>query len=256
MNDRQVGCAAPIRGPAEMDRLKEIDSHLLAIANDFAASPRQYPALIPKEALDQAEYPQAFPHLLLSAAALRDPAAKLPFVENLAAPVWCLSPAVCYHVYHELAHQQFATGRCFTARGRCFRQESEFIPGTRQIEFEMREIVWIGSANWVAQQLAEGRERFTTLTRELNLPGEWIAAEDPFFLPAAQGKAYLQRLQETKFEYQSQRDPIALASINRHGAFFGSRFAITDGRGEPVHTACLAIGLDRCLARFSGDVHS
>jgi hypothetical protein len=40
---------------------------------------------------------------------------------------------------------------------------------------------------------------------------------------------------------------MALASINRHGSFFGERFKIHDRMGKPAHTACLAVGLDRWL---------
>ena len=125
------------------------------------------------------------------------------------------------------------------------RHEATIQPGTRQIEFEMREIVWIGASDWVEQQLAEGRRQLTALASDMGLAGEWVVAQDPFFLPAAQGKAFMQRLQETKLEYQSADDAVALASVNRHGPFFGSRFGIVDARGEPAHTACLAVGLDR-----------
>jgi hypothetical protein len=69
-------------------------------------------------------------------------------------------------------------------------------------------------------------------------------------LPAAAGKALLQRLCETKLEYQN-RGPgppgLALASVNRHGSFFGERFGISDASGQPIRTACLALGLDRWL---------
>jgi hypothetical protein len=56
----------------------------------------------------------------------------------------------------------------------------------------------------------------------------------------------MQRLLEVKREYVLRGDtPLALASVNRHGAFFGERFRITTSDGEPVHTACVAVGLDR-----------
>jgi hypothetical protein len=56
----------------------------------------------------------------------------------------------------------------------------------------------------------------------------------------------MQRLLKVKLEYQSlDYDGLALASVNRHGSFFGERFNITNRSGEPVHTACLAAGLDR-----------
>jgi hypothetical protein len=81
----------------------------------------------------------------------------------------------------------------------------------------------------------------------LGLHGTWEPAEDPFFLPAAAGKALMQRLLGVKEEYRSE--DVALASINRHGTFFGERFSIRTDHG-PVHTACLAVGLDRWSAHI------
>ena len=41
---------------------------------------------------------------------------------------------------------------------------------------------------------------------------------------------------------------LALASVNRHRTFFGQRFRLRDARGEALHTACVAVGLDRWLS--------
>jgi hypothetical protein len=249
MND----LAAPIAGPRDLELLHALDGHLTQLAADLGAEQRQYAAMIARQTLEQADYPRAFPHLLLSAASLRDPARVekgVPLSQNLGDFSWCLSPAVCYHSYAELAGRTLAQDVTLTARGRCFRNEDRVDFGTRQIEFEMREIVWIGTEDWVQHQLELGRQRLTTLASHLGLAGEWVVAEDPFFLPAAQGKALLQRIQETKLEYQSI-DGVALASVNRHGSFFGDRFGILGPQGEVAHTACLAVGLDRWRARLS-----
>ena len=59
----------------------------------------------------------------------------------------------------------------------------------------------------------------------------------------------MQRLMETKKELVwDGPEPVAIASINRHGTFFGERFAILQPDKTPVHTACVAFGLDRCAA--------
>jgi len=245
--------SAPVRQARELAHLGCLDGHLLDLAVAIGALERQYPVLIAREALERAEYPRAFPHLLVAAAPLlapdRDPS-RLLERDNLAAPQWMLSPAVCYHVYAELAATELLAPTVVTARGRCFRHEASVRPGVRQLEFEMREIVLAGPKEWVEERAEEARGRLETLARSLGLAGTWQVAEDPFFLPAAQGKALLQRLTETKWEYQSRdSDPsgLALASVNRHGSFFGERFGITDRDGRPIHTACLAIGLDRWL---------
>ena len=249
--------AAPILGSHELDRLDELDRRLIELANGFGAQRQQYPALIAREAIERAEYPQAFPHLLLSAVPARDPslvARQVTPSDNFGEVEWCLSPAVCYHAYAaQHAGQTIDQGIAVTARGRCFRHEASVIPGTRQIEFEMREIIWIGPGDWVIEQLETGRQRLTALADDLMLAGEWVMAEGPLLLARrrVQGKAFLQRLQETKREFQSHDGAVALASVNRHGSFFGTRFGIVDGQGNSVHTACLAVGLDRWRSRLT-----
>ena len=140
-----------------------------------------------------------------------------------------------------------------TARGRCFRREAEFAPGRRQIEFEMREIVLCGSADWIEARSQEAPARVEAMAAAWGISGAWEVATDPFFLPVAQGKAHLQRLQETKKEFVTRTpSPLALASINRHGEFCGERVRISLPNRRPAHTACIAFGLDRwagCLAR-------
>ena len=235
--------AAPIRTAGEAAILDGIDQDVRDVALSLGAREMHYPALVAREVLQRAEYPQAFPHLLMSASRARHPE------QDAAAQVatdWCLSPAVCYHAYAHLADHVIETPVTLTARGTCFRCEKATAPGVRQIEFAMREIVFIGPAGWVDAAADAARRRVEALARNRDLAGEWCAAEDPFFLPAALGKAVMQRLTKVKLEYQSiDHHGLALASVNRHGPFFGQRFHITDAAGEPVHTACVAIGLDR-----------
>ena len=213
-----------------------------------ADATHRYSALIATEVLEQAEYPRAFPHLLLVAGRypFRDtgvPPPTLPSIET--ATEWCLSPAVCYHVYAQLAGSALRAPMVVTARGACFRDECEQSPGVRQVEFAMREIVLLGSPEWVQASAPAVAQAIETLASELGLEGDWRAATDPFFLPMAEGKAALQRLMKTKDEYQLRDTHLALASVNRHGTFFSQRFHISAVNGEPVHSACIAIGLDR-----------
>jgi hypothetical protein len=213
-----------------------IDAEVEWIARELGARGMHYPVLIGRQALERAGYHESFPHLLMSATAM---SGDTP---------WCLSPAVCYHVYEELMGRTLLQPQTITARGTCFRAEQQTVPGIRQIEFEMREIIFLGPQYWVNTQIVVAVSRLTGLARRLGLPGTWEPAEDPFFLPAASGKALMQRLLGVKEEYRSQ--DVALASINRHGSFFGERFSICTDDG-PAHTACLAVGLDRWSAHIS-----
>ena len=241
----QVAWSAPVRVGAELTRIARIDGRLATLARSLGATELQFPALIARDVLEHAEYPQAFPHLLMSASASPNPEAG----DGPEPTAWCLSPAVCYHAYAHLAGRTVDSQTILTASGRCFRHEQGTAPGVRQIEFEMREIVLVGAADWVDRTAQSVKEKVECLARELGLSGTWRVATDPFFLPTARGKALVQQAAQVKSEYQADdASRLALASINRHGSFFGTRFRITDRAGRPVHTACVAVGLDRWSA--------
>lgn len=254
-----VNWAAPQRGTAEICALETIDARLCEIAANAGASEVRYPTLIAGDILQIAEYPQAFPHLLMTAAQPRDvsrAAADLLQSDNVETSPWCLSPAVCYHTYAEFSGQTIAEPTVITARGKCFRNESARAPGIRQVEFEMREIVLLGPEVWANDVATRLQHLVEELANELQISGNWRVATDPFFLPQAQGKALIQQIKQSKLEYQGAGDNLAMASVNRHETFFGERFNIVDRDGMPVHTACVAIGLDRWLARTRVDQSS
>ena len=241
--------SAPARSRDQQNALERIDARVRDLAVSIGAREMQYPALIARAVLERAEYPQAFPHLLMSAsriALVEDGDTGQPGSGDPVMTDWCLSPAVCYHTYAQLARRVLEAPMVITARGRCFRAERESAPGVRQIEFEMREIVLLGAPAWIDASAEMARLAIETVGGESGFSGDWEVAEDPFFLPAAAGKAMMQRLLKVKLEYQwPGAGGLALASINRHGPFFGRRFDIATPDGEPVHTMCIAVGLDR-----------
>lgn len=237
-----MSAARKTRTELEQANFDAIDAEVEWIARELGAHGLYFPTLIGRESLERAGYTESFPHLLMSAVAMTGDT------------TWCLSPAVCYHVYEQLAGRTLNLPRTITARGTCFRAEQHTAAGIRQIEFEMREIVCLGPADWVSSQLAAAVTRLTSLARRLGLQGVWEPAEDPFFLPAAAGKALMQRVLGVKDEYRCH--DVALASVNRHGTFFGERFSIRTDDGAPIHTGCVAVGLDRWSTQLSATVNS
>jgi acyl carrier protein/seryl-tRNA synthetase len=244
-----LNTSARTRDAVAIRKFEFLDQALFNLALELGAQPLQFPSLVCRSVLEKAEYPKAFPHLILAATPVKDPSAPTPQLlnaSNLGEPHWCLSPAVCYHAYAHLAGQKLDSPTILTARGRCFRHEDYFDPGRRQLEFEMREIILIGPADWVSQNATAFKDKLTELMIHLNLPGDWQGAQDPFFMPVAKGQALMQQIKETKLEYCTPGpNPLALASVNRHADFFGRRFDIRDDQGQFAHTACLAAGLDR-----------
>lgn len=233
------------RSGVALAAFERFDAELRAWALGQGSDEYQFTALINATTLRRAEYPEAFPHLLMSAAKASDPLQ--PHGDgNLADTEWLLSPAVCYHAYAALEDQAIDPGVVLTARGPCFRNEEagQLAPGRRQIEFQMREVVLVGDPRWLDERLATLQPGVDALAAVLGFSATWCPANDPFFLPRARGKAQMQRLLGTKIEL-CLPDGLAIASINRHGTFFGERFHIRTTGDQPAHSACVAFGLDR-----------
>jgi seryl-tRNA synthetase len=243
-----IKLSAPTRSSDSIAGMEEFDSYLRTWALLLGCDERQFPVLIDSAVLETAEYPAAFPHLLMAAAVAKNPEIKLA-QPNLALTDWHLSPAVCYHAFAELAGTVIHSNAMLTARGHCFRNEveSERSHGRRQVEFQMRELILLGQPSWLDEQLARIQSDVDSLARDQGLETTWCPATDPFFLPKARGKAQIQRLLGTKIELCLPCG-LAVASINRHGTFFGDRFDITLAGGDAVHSACVALGLDRWIA--------
>ncbi len=212
---------------------------------------QHWPVLIPAATLRRAGYYESFPQLLMTAAFCESPETD---PEALSPSAWCLSPAVCYHAYAALEGRTLTNGVKLGARGHCFRNEArdQLSPGRRQIEFQMRELILIGAPEWIEAELARIPDEIEQLATTRGLHGAWQAAGDPFFLPKAQGKAHMQRLLKTKSEF-CLGGGLAIASINRHGAFFGERFSIALPDAQPAHSACIAFGLDRWASNTKPD---
>lgn len=247
--------STPIRRGKTLSAFENLDARIAHWAGKEGAEEQRFPVLIDADTLRRAEYPDAFPHLLMAPAVATDPSE--PFAEsNIRLAPWFLSPAVCYHAYAALAGTTLTEGKQLTARGCCFRQEttSELAPGRRQVEFEMREVILVGPPEWIEARLTTLKTGVEEHARVCGLQdAQWAPANDPFFLPRARGKAQMQRLLGTKIEL-CLPDGLAIASINRHGSFFGDRFDIRLSDGSPAHSACVAFGLDRWASHISASL--
>jgi hypothetical protein len=216
------------------DKITSIDSAIQRWSEALGCVQESVSSLFPIADLRQAGYFEAFPQLIL----LAQPAAGTD-------AEFALAPAVCYHLFARLANSQLSRPVHWTARGFCYRNESVRIPGRRQTEFQMREAVIIGQPDYVLQQLTAAEAFISELSHRAGLDGYWAAADDPFFCGTARGRALMQKLLQPKREF-CLPDGLAVASTNRHQAFFTERFSIqSDEPGTKLHSGCIAFGLDR-----------
>ncbi len=241
------------------------------VMNSLNAKEYRYPTLIPTQALEKVGYFTSFPHLLMFVTRLHSDidlyrsfmaeyqdrqavdAYLLTYCQNTD---YCLPPTMCYHTYHQYRNRTLApeTDFVLTSKGKSFRFESKYYRTFERLwDFTIREIVFVGSRDFVL----DCRQKFMDLAIEfitrLGLTGYCEVANDPFFinLDTAE-KIWSQRLLELKYELRLNIAPdrsIAVGSFNFHDNFFGQGFNIK--RGEDwIRTGCVGFGLERLTYAF------
>jgi seryl-tRNA synthetase len=167
----------------------------------------------------------------------------------------CLNPAACFPCYPTLTGKTFKDGACFTWMGRVFRYESRNINGLdRLYEFNVRELVFVGDEEYVRDVRRRALPVVEELAAMIDIDCKVQTATDPFFATVSAAKKFWQAAQEVKNEIKipalgsdGSVKQLACGSINLHGNFFGKRFGILDGKGEPVQTGCVGLGIERWL---------
>ncbi|HYL36130.1 MAG TPA: aminoacyl--tRNA ligase-related protein [Bryobacteraceae bacterium] len=256
-------------GPKLVRLMEYFDVEVRQMATQFQAEPHTFPSLVGADVLDACRYLKNFPSSLNLVSHLREDHAvlqefargvrwdgqQLAYDRNAGSGVECLlSPSVCFHWYRWLRDARLEKPRAITALGKCFRYESSNLTGLERLwDFTMREIVFVGSSDYVLQNrnmLVEFSARFLD---ELGLAYQISTATDPFFVDSYAVQAAYQQGFELKFELlaplpYSGRN-LAVGSINYHQDFFGRSFGIQYD-GAPAHTGCIGFGYERLALAF------
>lgn len=249
-------------GPA-MKLFQDIEKLFLRLAKKSEAEEFHFPVFISAKELKKLDYFKSFPQLIHFPVSLKmdeenlrafangehmNPLGEMKLTET--GPICeCLTPAACYHFY--IYHQDMNLPKTsyFTTRAHCFRQENFYEPLRRQRNFNMREIVAIGTAEEVKAFLGRYKDLMTSVLTQLKLPFEWEIATDPFFDPASNPKFLMQTIDPVKQEMiflKDTPDELSIGSINFHKNYFGEGFNIKVN-GETAFSGCVAFGMERWI---------
>jgi len=212
---------------------EEVDARVVAWARQLGAAPEHNSELLEREDLQRIDYFDSFPHLAHRVE---------PHLQDGDDEALYLTSAGCYGVYFRRRATQRPEREIVTVRVTCRRREERYEPLRRQREFQMREVVAIGTADEVEAHLLSGAEFMSALAADLGIEAEFEVATDPFFR-RDDPRARHQQLFPTKRELVDGSG-LAIGSINFHRNFFGERCEI-ERDGEPVFSGCIAFGLER-----------
>ncbi|HWQ84624.1 MAG TPA: hypothetical protein VN363_08665 [Anaerolineales bacterium] len=258
-------------GPLVTRLIEYFERHFLDLADSFEAVRYRFPTLIPAEYMERVSYFQSFPHSLTFATHLRQ---DIDAIDHFAQHAACehgvlnvpadsfagvqalLSPAVCYHLYFALADQPLPNGKiAATAVGNCFRYEAINLTSLERLwNFTMREIIFVGSKDYVLENREIARQRMQRVMAETGLAYRIESANDPFFIGEFRKQVAFQSAFQLKFEIRAslpfKASTLAVGSYNYHQDFFGRHLNITLPDGSPAHTGCVAFGLERIAFAF------
>jgi hypothetical protein len=263
----QVG----IRGPL-LDLFQFFDSLVRVVGQRlFQAEAYQFPTLVRTAVLNRAGYLDWFPHFLMFVTRMKNDlrnfdkfkavrqgwgdGATFEGLRDLTCETgYNAPPTMCYYVYDTLHGRAFDRNMAATTVGKVFRYENKYHdPLTRLWDFTMREIVFLGSAEYVKASVETCREIMTGFMERMGLRGVCETANDPFFL-ASQTPLLInaQLLTGAKHELRLRVGPeqtVAVASFNLHGQFIAKRFDLQamSGPDDHIFTGCFAVGLERLL---------
>lgn len=256
-------------GPRLCRLMEYLDSRIRRMATAVGATARAFPSLVGADVLDRCRYMRNFPTSLTFVSHLReDYALQQEFASSIrwdGEPIACqnhlsgieclLSPCVCFNCYMSLRDSVLSKSRAFTAAGKCFRYESSNLSGLERLwEFTMREIIFVGSSDYVLAQKRALVDVSAAFLDQLEIGYEITTAADPFFVDNYAWQAAHQKRFDLKFEllvplhYSGKK--IAVGSINYHQDFFGRAFDIRLETGDAAHTACVGFGYERLMLAF------
>jgi seryl-tRNA synthetase len=243
----------------------------------FATASRSFPASLPAELLHACGYFDSHPNMSTFATHLVEDLDVIeafreaneeteryvsPPAASFAPPDVCLVPAACFPCYPTYRGRTLGDdGVALSWQGRIFRQESRNATGLSRLrEFNVRELVFIGTESFVLAARRGALELVDDLFRRCELSFTIATASDPFFATVTAAKTFWQQSQEVKHEiimpYAAADGAsgdggadatVAVGSVNYHENFFGRRFEIRARDGELAHTACVGIGIERLM---------
>ena len=258
-------------GPLITRLINVFEQRFLTLAQTFDATPYRFPAMLPAKFLDRIGYYRAFPHSLNFVAHLRE---DLNAIEAFAASACCdahglvapqesfaqvkaiLSPAICFHLYYSLADKVLPNGMLIaTSVGNCFRYESSNLISLERLwNFSMREVIFVGSKDFVLASRETAQQRMHDVLDEFGLAYRVESANDPFFIGEFRQQVAFQNAFQLKYEIRARlpfkNSTLAVGSYNYHQDFFGRNLKINLPDGTAAHTGCVGFGLERIAYAF------
>lgn len=164
-----------------------------------------------------------------------------------------LTPAACIHFYPileelSLKHKPIIN-ELITTTARVYRYEDDrFIKGQRLWDFTVKEIVAVGSVEYVQFFLSDMKNKLLAYAKTIVKEARLEQANDSFY-PTKENmlKSRFQKQNNSKTELivDIGNTPLAISSFNYHGYHFSKEFHFDSN--SSIVTGCVGCGIDRWI---------
>ena len=259
-NDGQIGF-----GEKGKFLFEYFDSKFSEFAYELGASEKLYPVLLPLSDYYKTGYISKTPQYSIFCASVNENLEDLERVDAVVRnkkikdiikePRFALSPSACFHTYLEYKNKILKDNTIVTFRQNVFRNEGRLNYNEigRLCDYHVREIVMIGSNDFVSDNRDRIMQKSKEFMSKLQLMGDISLASDSFVIPKMQMYRKIQQIDKSKYEMHlniSQEKTISTASYNLHGKAFTDPFNISVKNCQDTVTACVGFGLQRWVLAF------
>lgn len=245
---------------------RALQDQVMDLAMRYQAVEQEFPPLWPIDLFKSINYFSDYPHqVILTTSPRENHAAREQFAntyrstndferiamsDQMEPAAYGLSTMVCGCCYYTLRNQTCRDNKIYTTYNKVFRNERSAIDSLdRLTAFSVRDIVFVGEADFVLETRQRLIDDLCNLLRGWQLECKVETANDPFFSNDAMYKNIYQYKHRTKYELLAKLPfcdrHIAVGSINLHLDHYGKAFEIKDSKGNPIHSGCIGIGFER-----------
>lgn len=247
---------------------EELDKKVVEFSKTQAAKKALYPVTVHFDNLMPTHYFQRTPQHALFISPLTEDAKNISdfsklitndsqetnIASYLKKPQSTCRSAVCLNCYPTLKNRSLKMNEnlSFTAEGRVFRHEYKKVTSLERLyEFTCREIIYVGTKEYVKKSLKECEQWFIDFLTKYKLNSCIKTASDPFFLDNSRALQFYQVAEDSKFEVRVLNpftdNQVSVGSLNFHGNHFSKAFNIKTTDGELAASGCVGFGLERTV---------
>lgn len=247
-------------------RLFEIvDSLLVGMLDGMEYEERIYPVLLPLDKYEKTGYLDRSPQYSIFCNELKEDMKTILEIPKCDGsrikeyysdvPRFVLSPSACFHVYQEFENTTLFHPLIITFRQSVFRNEGRFNWNEfgRLRGYNIREIVFIGSKQFVEESLKKTMAATELIMKTLDINCEIITSCDFFVRPELSVLQSIQLVQKSKYELRINyciNNTMACGSFNFHGTAFSRPFNIKIEKEAQTVTGCIGFGIERIVLCF------